>query len=534
MIALAYCGVAKPQERPPIAHKITTQELASWIDERLAAEYMRGGVAAPAIVDDATFLRRVFLDLQGAIPAVAQVRDFLDETGSFKRADYVDRLLNDDGVKHKFAMRTSENLAHVWRRMMVPASSPGAGMAVKLDPWLAKQFADNTPYDQIARKLLLAPRAAPPQPGRPPEAAPADPESLASIFEQAVGASPENLTSAYVRVFLGVRISCAQCHDHPFTDWKQKDFWGVAAFFAPTAAASGTVPNSTVPNSTVPNSTVPSITPAGDQQRTYVAKLLWEEQPLAELPLEKSPRQVFADWLISPQNHNFAATAVNRAWQYLCGRGLSGSVDDLDRVSLEERRMLDELARLFIESDFDMRWLVAGICKSKTYQQAAAMQSDTADGLARRPLKTLLPEQVFDSLEQALNLPVGKADQGPRHSGEREAFVARMNEAASESPADYKAGIPQALMLMNGKLTAEATSLENSRTLRAVVEAPFLSTQEKIETLYLAVLSRRPRQSEARYLLDHLERRVGEWDEKTAYSEILWGLINSPEFVLSK
>ncbi|MBW8886017.1 MAG: DUF1553 domain-containing protein, partial [Planctomycetia bacterium] len=300
------------------------------------------------------------LDLQGAIPAVAQVRDFLDEAGSFKRADYVDRLLNDDGVKQRFASRTAENLARVWRRMMVPASSPGAAMAVKLDPWLAKQFAENTPYDQIARKLLLAPRAPPPQPGRPPIAAPADPESLAGVFEEAVGVMPENLTSAYVRMFLGVRLSCAQCHDHPFTDWKHKP-----------------------------------------------------------------PRQVLAEWLVSPQNHNFAATAVNRVWQYLCGRGLAGSVDDLDRVSPEERRMLDDLAALFVASGYDMRWLIAGICKSKAYQQVAAAHFDMSDSFARRPLKTLLPEQVFDSLEQALNLPVGKADQGPRHSGQREAFVAR-------------------------------------------------------------------------------------------------------------
>src|SRR3954468_23415262 len=87
------CQPATAQQGPPVAQKITTQDLAAWIDERLAAEYVRAGVAAPSAVDDATFLRRAFLDLQGAIPAVAQVRDFLDETGSFKRADYVDRLL---------------------------------------------------------------------------------------------------------------------------------------------------------------------------------------------------------------------------------------------------------------------------------------------------------------------------------------------------------------------------------------------------------------------------------------------------------
>src|SRR5205814_5263964 len=142
-------------------------------------------------------------------------------------------------------------------------------------------------------------------------------------------------------------------------------------------------------------------------------------------------------------------------------------------------------------------------CKSKVYQQIAVADA-TSGGLVRRPLKTLSPEQVFDSLEVALGLPIGKSDNGPRFSGERQQFVARMNEAAPESPADYHAGIPQALMLMNGKLTADATNLDASRTLRAVVEAPFLPPAEKIETLYLAVLSRRPKQAEAMFLLEHL------------------------------
>src|SRR5438477_10387257 len=96
VIGLACCGVAAAQQRPSAAHKITTQELAGWIDERLGMEYARGGLAAPATVDDATFLRRAFLDLRGAIPAVAQVRDCLDETGAFTRAAYVERLLKEE------------------------------------------------------------------------------------------------------------------------------------------------------------------------------------------------------------------------------------------------------------------------------------------------------------------------------------------------------------------------------------------------------------------------------------------------------
>jgi hypothetical protein len=521
-LALARATIAD-DSNAPIQRKLTTHELANWIDDRFEKEYQRAAVAAAPAIDDATFLRRLYLDLQGHIPTVAQTRDFLADAGSFKRQDYVDRLLIDDGAQHRFATHTAEHLARVWRRMMVPASSPGAGMAVRIDPWLKKQFSGNVPYDEVAKKLLLAvPPPMRPAAGAQP-APDSGPDSLAGVFQQAVGASPENLTGAYVRVFLGMRINCAQCHDHPFTDWKQKDFWGVAAFFqGPPAGGSDTA------------MAAPTITPQGERQLTYTAKLLWTEQPLKEVTAKKSPRQMLAEWMVAPSNPNFAATAVNRVWQYLCGRGLAGSVDELDRVTAEERQVLDELAKLFVASGYDMRWLIAGICKSRVYQQLAAAETGLEGGIVRRPLKTLLPEQVFDSLEVALSLPIGKADQGPRFSGERDQFVARMNEAAPESPGDYKVGIPQALMLMNGKLTADATSLNASRTLRAVVEAPFLPPEEKIETLYFAVLSRRPKQAETQFLLERLKQQADDPAQQSAYAEIMWGLLNSPEFVLSR
>jgi hypothetical protein len=164
-------------------------------------------------------------------------------------------------------------------------------------------------------------------------------------------------------------------------------------------------------------------------------------------------------------------------------------------------------------------------------ESEAAAEADT---FRHRPLKTLIPEQVFDSLEQSLGLPVARADNGPRFNGDREQFVARLNEAAAEAPADYKGGIPQALMLMNGKLTADATSLENSRTLRAVVEAPFLQNEDRLETLYLAALSRKPHKEELDVLMKHVESKSSDEERKQAFAEIFWGLLNSPEFVLSR
>ncbi|MGH7139167.1 MAG: DUF1553 domain-containing protein, partial [Pirellulales bacterium] len=434
----------------------------------------------------------------------------------------VERLVNATERPDRYAERTADNLSRVWRRMMVPASAPGAAMAVQMEPWLAKQFADNTPYDQLARKLILA-KFQPPMPGvvqQPAE--PVDPDAAAALFQVAVGMMPENLASAYVRVFLGVRLNCAQCHDHPFTDWKRGDFWGVAALFA----GGNNKPDAAGP--------APTIVADSTSGLSFTAKLLWSDEPLKEIPAGKSTRELLADWMTSPQNPNFAATAVNRTWQYLCGRGLAGSVDDLDRVPDAERRVLDELARLFVQSGYDLRWLTTGICQSRTYQQLSRPDVGDDETFTHRPLKTLLPEQVFDSLEQALGLPVAKADNGPRYNGQRAQFVARLNESAPETPVDYKGGIPQALMLMNGSLTADATNLDSSRTLRAVVEAPFLSSEEKIETLYLAALTRRPSQEEMAYLLDHVRQQPGEAERKQAYAQILWGLINSPEFVLSR
>lgn len=528
---LGFAAPAIGQEKQPApaeaksGPKMTNQQLADWIDARFAKQYAAAGVEPGEAVDDATFLRRIYLDLQGCIPSVAQIRDFMVDEGSFKRQNQIDRLLNEDARPDRFAQRSAEHLARVWRRMMIPASAPQAGIGQQLEPWLARKFAANTPYDQIARKLVVVNMQQPTNrllTGLPAEQpiAPPDPDADAGLFQAAIGAAPENLAAGYVRVFLGMRLNCAQCHDHPFTAWEQKDFWGVAALLSDPSTQPMARP-------------APTITPADGKNMTFAAKLLWTKEPLKEIPADRSPREIFADWLVSPENPNFAATAVNRLWQYLCGRGLAGSVDELDRVTEQEREVLDELAKLFVESGYDFRWLVTGICKSKTYQQVMDIEPTEGAGFVHRPLKTLLPEQVFDSLERALNLPVAKADKGPRFNGERDQFVSRMNEAAPESPSDYKGGIPQALMLMNGKLTADATSLDTSRTLRAVVEAPFLDDRARLETLYMATLSRKPNERELAYLLEHVGERNAD-EQKQAYAEIMWGLLNSPEFVLSR
>jgi hypothetical protein len=519
LMGATFVTADEPASGKPIAPRLTTEELAQWIDERFVSAWQDVKIDPPAVIDDATFLKRTYLDLTGSIPSVSQARDFLEYTGEHRRGTLVDRLLNDPRRPEKYVERTAAHWATLWRRMMVPGNSPEAQMAVGLEPWLKEQFTANVPYDELARKLVTAkndgqavmvvnPRLGV-RSGGP------------TLFFQVTGGKPETSASSVSRVFLGVRIGCAECHDHPFADWKQKDFWGMAAFFS--GIKNGAVDDSPVARIRPENSTI-----------EYTAAFLGGEQ--AKIAKGKTPREALADWMVSPNNPQFAATAVNRVWQSLIGRGMTESVDDLDKASPAERRILNDLAKLFVESGFDLRWLIAGICNSQLYQRecVALEETDAEPPPGLRPIKTLSPEQVFNSLEQALSLPVARADGSARFNGLRDQLISRMNEAASNNPDEFRAGIPQALLLMNGRLTTEATDLDQSRTLRGVLDAPFLDTEAKLTTLYLATLSRHPRPEEKQFLLEHIRKQPNGDKQKQAYAEIFWGLLNSPEFVLEK
>lgn len=500
------------------APRLTSRELAERIDQEFSSIWQESKVEPPAIVDDATFLRRSYLDLGGTIPPVSQVREFLDYTGEHKRFLLIERLLTETKRPERHAERTAAHWASLWRRMMIPGNTPEAQQAVNLEPWLKEQFAANVPYDQIARKLITAKSS--------------DGTMLASLnprlgminsgpamYLQMAGGKPETSASAVTRMFLGVRIGCAECHNHPFAEWKQSDFWGMAAFF------------NGIKNGAIEDSSSLTIRPE-NSTTDYQAVFLGGKE--AKLGRGKSARETLADWIVSEDNPLFAATTVNRVWLHLIGRGLTDSVDDLDQASPQERKFLDELAQLFVAAKYDLRWLIAGICQSQVYQRECPTDENLAQVPGLRPVKTLTPEQLFNSLEQALSLPVARADGSARFNGLRDQLISRMNEAASNSPDEYRAGVPQALLLMNGRLTTEATDLDQSRTLRGVLDAPFLDTEAKLTTLFYATFSRAPRPEESAFLLDHV-RKSGEIDKQNeACAEIFWGLLNSPEFVLER
>lgn len=512
-------------------------ELAVWLDQHLGEHYQSTGLALPKVIDDATFLRRIYLDLSGRIPVIAEIRDFEDDSDPHKRIKAIDKLLSSN--------RFNEHTARVWRRiLMPPGATPNPLADTSLQDWLEQQFDSNTPYDQLARKLVIA-GGAEPKTEEAEEEAYEQPQTQAEMMAMlqqptpvtylaSTGGQPANMASSVSRVFLGVRLECAQCHDHPFTEWTQQDFWGVAAFFAGArlnpqnriAALNGMAQPAAVVDSRTTIIT-------DEDGQSYKVSLPWDgEDASVEVPEDELPRQFFARWMTSPANPHFAPTAVNRIWQHLCGSGLTESVDDLDQATEEERAVvIDDLAAKFAEIGFDTKELIRSICASDFYQRPSERVQD-ATSLEARPLKVLTPEQLFDSLEVALALPISSIDSGPRFNGERDALVNRMAEALGDSPDEFRSGIPQALTLMNGKITADATDLKKSRTLKAVIDAPFLDLYEKVDTLFLTTLSRRPHGPEREKFINYIQEQPSDQEKAEAYSEIMWALINSPEFVL--
>jgi hypothetical protein len=483
IILLAGQGAGPPKESPA--------ELAAWIDARLEAAWRAKGLTPREVAGDEVFLRRAYLELTGGIPSVAEARDFLESTSAARREKLVQTLLEDK--------RFAEHSARLWARTLAPAGNTRG----PLEMWLQGEFKKNTRFDQIARSILTAT-------GDANTAGPA-------AFYFAVGNTPERVAEAVGRGLLGVRLGCAQCHNHPFAGWTREDFWGLAAFFA----GSSTQPARVGDVFTV------KITPQ-DSSKEYEAKFL--DGPPPNFAAGKSPRAVLADWLATPQNQYFAANVVNRVWQDLCGTGLVSTIDDLDTLSVEERKqILDELAGKFAASGFDLRWLVEGICLSKAYQRASS--ASPAPGTAQRPVRTLSPDQVFSALDQALNLRKGKGI-SPRYTAEGQNLKNQLEAGRGTTPTDFRGGIPQALLLMNGSIITRATTLDDSMTLRAVVEAPFLKDADKLDTLFLAAYSRLPRADERERFMKVIRAKDDPEYQRQAYANIFWALLNSPEFVL--
>jgi hypothetical protein len=513
LAACLSCSIAARGDVPP------EQDLAARIDQHLAAAWPAEYVFPAPPASDAEFLRRAWLDLCGIIPplndddGISGVRDFLADERPDKHARLIDALL----AKPRYAT----HLANVWKGVMLPADANVAqfGGDAGFASWLRGRFADNSPYDQTVSELLTASGVVN-QPGP-------------ALFYTALELKPEELAASTSRIFLGVQIQCAQCHDHPFDHWTRRDFWGYAAFFARLERPQGQQQFAFQ----VADSAAGDVKFPGTEEVVLPQFLAGDVSPDE---VDKTRRLRLAAWLTSAENPYFARATVNRVWGLLFGRGLVSPVDDLGGHNPPSHpELLAELADDFAASGFDLRRLFRTLCLTNAYQ----LSSQTPPGTEERPelfarmsLKTMSAEQLYDCLTEAMrrreNPSAGQA--GPFVNGfdqNRQAFLARFR-APTQRATEYQSGIPQALTLMNGAVVRQATDLNQSDLLTAL-DAPFFTTPERVETLFLSTLGRPPSPEEEAKFVAYVDDGGTADNPRTALSDLLWALLNCAEFVFN-
>jgi hypothetical protein len=498
--------------------------LAAKIDEHIARRWREVGVQPAAAADDGEFVRRVYLDLIGRIPHVAEARAFLADNSPDKRPTLVRRLLDSPSyVAH---------WTNVWRNVYLPEVETDFNFrffAPSFDNWLRKQLLEDRTYDQWVGELLNA--SLNQQQRYNPYAQGGQPTPMA--FYQIKENKPENIAASVARVFLGVRIECAQCHNHPFAKWKREDFWSMAAFFKGTENPNrGGVEGFLQDLFTFPEIAIP------ETKKIVQARFIDGSQP--RFKGKVSFRQTLADWITSVNNPYFAKATVNRLWGQLFGRGLVDPVDDFDESNNppSHPELLDDLAGEFAKHEYDLKFVIAAMTASRTYQ-LTSRQSHKSQAeprlFARAAVRGLTGEQLYDSVATATGYRDPNVQRNPFVIGinsPRSEFLEKF-KAGAENASDRQTSIVQALTLMNGQLTSEATSLNRSETLAAVLDFPLFSTVERIEALYLAALTRQPSAKELERLVKYVDSGGPRKNSREALADVFWALLNSSEFIVN-
>jgi hypothetical protein len=479
------------------------------IDEAVQKRLDAEKIPASPPASDAEFLRRVSLDITGVIPSADRVTAFLESKKPDKRARLIDELL----ASPEYARRMTD----IWKALLIPNTAASARQ--KHDPfvqWLTKGFAENKKLDALVRDVLTA-------------AGMQDENGAVTFFM--THETVDEITDRVSRVFLGVQIQCAQCHRHPFGDWTQAEYWGMAAFFMnvkPLYVKQGDVQRYGAKEDATSKSKPLLMIPPS--KKTVPPTFLRGEKPTLSAAGAALP--ALAGWIASPKNPYFARAGVNRVWHQFFARGLVNPVDDMTEDNKPSHpELLAALSGEFAASGFDLKHLIRGICNSKAYQRTSKpAEGNAADKTlySHMAVKVMTPFQLSDSLESVFALannektPAATDATRKVKAGERARFTAFFMGEDDPDPTEYQAGIPQALYLMNSGhhysiARAANETVNKKKTPEAIVE-----------TLFLATLSRRPTEKEAKKMVDYIAKAA---DKRSAYHDVLWALINSTEFI---
>lgn len=488
-------------------------EEQNYVDEHMHQKFRKLRINPSELCSDEEFLRRATLDIAGVVPTVEEYHQFLADTDPQKRDKVVDELINRKEFVEIWVMKWAELL--MIRTTQQIAYKP----MLRYYNWVQEKVASNTPMDQMVQELLGASGGTF--------------ENAATNYYQ-METNPLKVSENVAQVFMGMRIQCAQCHNHPFDRWTMDDYYSFAAFFSQIGRKRGEDPRETI----VFNSGGGEVNhPVGG--RVMPPKFLGGEFP--DL-VGKDRRVVMAKWLASAENPYFATNLANIVWNHFLGQGIINEVDDV-RVSnpAVNPELLNALAAKFTEYNYDFKKLVRDICTSRTYQLSTATNESNAKdtkNFSHAKLRRLRAEVLLDVISQVTDtknkfggLPLGARAVQIANGNTSTYFLSAFGRASRGSvcacEVKVEPNLSQALHLLNGDTLA--SKIGQGNLIGQALEAG--RTPEDIVTeLYIRCLTRIPNESEMAELNSILSQ---EEDKKLALEDIFWALLNSREFVFN-
>lgn len=492
--------------------------VANYVDEHVFAKQRALQITPAALTSDEVFLRRVYLDTIGTVPSVEETRQFLDSTASNKRTQVIDALLARDEFAYFWALKWAD----VMRGSDVTISRRGVH---SFHRYLVERFRQDRPFDEFARETLTSQGNTLHNPG--------------ANFHR-IAKTPEDAAEAMAQLFLGVRIGCARCHNHPFEAMTQGDFYGLAAYFARVKFKGQQFGRD--------DETV--YLDRRDELRHPVTREVVPPSAFGAKPEDLKPeddrRPKLVEWLTQPNNPFFAKSIVNRLWYHVMGRGIVDPVDDFrDTNPPANAELLNALADHFRTEGFRLKPVLRLILNSSTYQlssKAAVKQSphaaDPAKYFAQATTGMLGAEPVLDAISSAVGVPeefpgypsgtraIELADGAIEHHFLK-AFSKPVRDASCECARESDPSLGQVIHLLNNPGLINNIRSSNSR-IGKLIDAK-KTDDEIVEQIYLATVTRRPTATERDLIRKHLQTVA---DRRDGFYDLQFALLNSNEFLL--
>jgi hypothetical protein len=507
-------------------------ETVAFVNEKVRQGWIENNLEPSAVAEDGEWLRRVYLDIVGHIPPVEEVDAFIANKDKAKRALMVDKLLDDPGYVRSWTTN--------WTNLLIGRGGGNANMGgpqrrAALQKFLREAFAKNRPWDQIVSDLVSAE-------GR------YDENGAVNFLMAHLNDGQVPATAITAKLFLGLQVQCTQCHNHPFNDWKQNQFWEYNSIFK--QCRENVVQKYDEKTGRMVFDYAELVPqqfegPVYFEPRNGLMKVAYPRYEEHEIDpgADTNRRKEFAKLIITGERTQVADAMVNRMWGHFFGYGFTKPVDDMGPHNLASHpELLEKLGTDFVKAKYDLKQLIRWICNSEAYQLTSKMTpkneiDNPANG--ERPkfthmyVKSMTAEQLYDSLIIATSAHKSGRSNWEQAEQQRRSwmqqFVLAFGTDENDESTTFNGTIPQALMMMNGELVQNAINASKGSYLNTVL-ADKGNEQTKLRELYMSALSRQPTSKEiaaAKTLVKRAKTPI------EGYQDLFWALLNSNEFIFN-